>query len=79
MQLQCACVAADEWLPESTNSSVYSEDTSFEFTAVLYKGKCLAYLINDDVTVTTTGDVAYDADLKMYVITGDCTLTFADA
>lgn len=78
LQLECACVAPED-LPDATFAQAYSEDTSVEFTAVLYKGKALAYSTIDDVTLTTTGDVAYDADLEMYVITGDCTFTFSNA
>lgn len=76
MGLQCACVAPE---PDATMSDVYSEDESCEFTAVLYKGKALAYQTNDAVALSITGDATYDSDLEMYVITGDCTFTFADA
>ena len=76
MRLQCACVASEQG---ATTSSAYSEDTSYEFTAVLYKGKALAYPPDDYVALSITGDATYDSDLEIYVITGDCTFTFAYA
>lgn len=79
LQLQCACVQSEEGSPYATMFFAYSEDSNYEFTAVLYKGKCLAYPARDDVSVTTTGDATYDSDLELYIITGDCTFTFADA
>lgn len=78
LELECACMAP-EGLPEATLMHVHSEDASYEFTAVLYKGKCLAYPTSAAVAVTTTGDATYDSDFELYIITGDCTLTFADA
>lgn len=78
LALECACMPP-EGLPEATFTHVDSEDASYEFTAVLYKGKCLAYPTIEATAVTTTGDATYDSDLELCIITGDCTLTFADA
>lgn len=78
LQLECACIAP-EGLPDASFMNQYSENASLEFTAVLYKGKCLAYTTNDAATVTTAGDVTYDSELEMYIITGDCTLTYSNA
>lgn len=79
LQLQCACVASEEGFPDATTTSVYSGDAPYEFTAVLYKGKCLASQPDEFVTMTTTGDVTYDEELEIYIITGDCTFTLSDA
>lgn len=79
MDLQCPCINSYAGLPESTNVSVYSENTSAEFTVVLYKGKAIAGFTGFDTTVTATGNVTYDQATMSYIITGDCTFTFANA
>ena len=43
-------------------------------SVVLYKGK--AYYQPDSVQ-SVSGNIEYDSDLQMYVITGDCTITFS--
>ena len=78
LRLECACVAP-EGLPDATFTHVYSEASNYEFTAVLYNGKCLARPTFEGVTITTSGDVTYDEDTEFYIITGDCTFTFNDA
>ena len=42
-------------------------------SVVLYKGK--AYYQPDNVQ-SVSGNIEYDSDLQMYVITGDCTITY---
>lgn len=42
---------------------------------ILYEGRGYIWLENDPSQVTLSGDVTYDEDLQMYVVTGDCTLT----
>lgn len=42
---------------------------------ILYKGK--AYVITSQADVESTGgNIEYDADIQMYVVTGDCTITY---
>ena len=79
LNIQCACITNDAGMLDSTNSTVYSEESSVEFTAVLYKGKAIAYPTSEGVALSITGDATYDSDLEVYIITGDCTFTFADA
>lgn len=43
------------------------------YTVILYKGKCYAPF--DHVT-DTSGDITFDNTLGLYVITGDCSVTF---
>lgn len=76
MSLNCSCIYHDEQY-DGTNHAFYTEDTSAEFTAVLYKGK--AFATNSmNANITTTGNVEYDQTGNFYTITGDCTFTFAD-
>ena len=79
MTLICPCIASDYGSLEATGTSAYTEDTSMEFTAVLYKGKALAYFDMPGVNVVVTGSAEYDTIGRAYIITGDCTFTFADA
>lgn len=43
------------------------------YETILYKGKCYASFTN---VSSVSGDVELDSDSGLYVITGDCTVTF---
>lgn len=78
LELTCACITSDDGLPVSTNTSVYTENASAEFTAILYKGKALAHPVGFGINITTSGNVEYDPAIMTYTITGDCTFTFSN-
>ena len=42
-------------------------------TVILYKGKAYAELSS---VQSISGDITYDSDMNMYIITGDCTVNF---
>lgn len=85
MTLECACIASDDgstFEGAATSTSAYTEETSKEFTAILYKGKALAFNpVSDGVSLTATGSVESltGENEGLYLITGDCTFTFANA
>lgn len=45
------------------------------YTVILYKGKAYVNLDNPE---SISGDIEYDEDTHLYVITGDCTINFGD-
>lgn len=50
-----------------------TDNLSSPFTIILYKGK--AYIALNNVS-STSGNITQDADTGLYVITGDCSITF---
>lgn len=57
-------------------SEAFAEAGTSTFSAILYKGQCLAYINLAGITVSISGDIADDGD-GYYYITGDCTITIS--
>ena len=57
------------------NSAPLVEGVSGIQTAILYKGMAVGLILDEGVTVTTTGDAEYDDGALL--ITGDCTITIS--
>ena len=44
-------------------------------TLALYKGK--AYIVINETVASTSGDITYDSETELYIVTGDCTITIS--
>lgn len=72
--ISVACVADSE--EPNVHGSAPNPLPGSSCQAILYKG--VAYVFTSPLDIaSTSGNIEYDENMNCYVITGDCTITFA--
>ena len=67
----------DEEAWSGSGGDVYFKIGTMTTTAILYKGKCLIYLLSEGNTIAISGNIEDDGG-GYYIITGDCTITISE-